>query len=239
MAANHSRGSIKPLLNTLPDARALHNKYNCASPFPHVVLDNAFDDRVLRKIAKEASGDIATWKELEHKHVAKKFVCSNPKKFGPVTRELIQELQSTSFCKWLEQLTGHRDVISDPHIMGGGLHAISTGGRLEIHADFNYSKQLASRRIINLLIYLNDDWKDKWGGHLELWNRSMTKKEVRVAPKLGNVVLFNTDSTSYHGHPEPLTCPEGVYRKSIALYYYKKGEPVEESHSTLYQVRKG
>ena len=226
------------MLNRLPEARTLHNKYNCAKPFPHVVLEDVFDDRVLRKIAKEARQDIHRWKKLGHKNVANKFVCSDPTKFRPYTKELIDELQSKSFCRWLEGLTGYRGIISDPHYLGGGLHALSTGGRLEIHADFNFSKQLNSRRVINFLLYLNDQWDESWGGHLELWNRGMTKCEVSVLPSLGKVVIFNTDSTSYHGHPHKLTCPEGTYRKSIALYYYKKGEPVEVSHSTLYQQRK-
>ena len=197
-----------------------------------------FDDRLLRKISKEAEKDIRNWKELAHKNVSKKFVCSDPDEFRINTSELITELQSNSFCRWLEALTGYRNIVSDPQLVGGGLHAISTGGRLEIHADFNYSRQLKSRRVVNLLIYLNDEWDPEWGGSIELWNREMTRCEVAVPPRMGNVVIFNTDSTSYHGHPHPLKCPMGIYRKSIALYYYKKGEDVEVSHSTLYQHRK-
>lgn len=226
------------MLNKLPISRKLHNTYNCAKPFPHVVLQDVFDDRELRKIAKEVEKDISSWKKLGHKNVANKFVCSDPSKFRPTTSELITDLQSKKFCKWLEKLTGFRNVISDPYYKGGGLHAISRGGFLGIHADFNYSKELKSRRAINFLLYLNDDWKEEWGGSVELWNREMTKCEVAVPPKLGNVVIFSTDSTSYHGHPHPLLCPEGVYRKSIALYYYIEGEQVDHSHSTLYQPRR-
>jgi len=226
------------LLNQLPDSRKLHNPYNCAKPFPHIVLKDVFDERVLRKISAESEEDIATWKELGHNNVAKKFVCRDPEKFRFHTKELILELQSKEFCRWLEKLTGLRDIISDPSYNGGGLHAISQGGFLGIHADFNYSKSLKSRRAINFLLYLNDGWKDEWGGAVELWNRDMTKCEVSVLPRLGHIVIFNTDSTSYHGHPEPLQCPDGVYRKSIALYYYIKGEDVNAVHSTLYQTRK-
>lgn len=227
------------MLNGFPKAGKLHNSYNCAKPFPHVVLRDVFDPRLLRKISREIDQDISSWKELENrKYVSNKFVCSNPTKFRPNTKELIDELQSRSFCEWIGKLTGYRNIISDPQYSGGGLHATSCGGRLEIHADFNYSKQLKSRRVVNFLLYLNDGWLSEWGGSLELWNRDMTKCSVSVPPNLGSVVLFNTDSTSYHGHPHPLSCPEGVYRKSIALYYYEKGASVEQPHNTLYQHRK-
>jgi hypothetical protein len=55
-------------------------------------------------------------------------------------------------------------------------------------------------------------------------------------------VIFSTTDFSYHGHPEPLTCPEGMTRKSLALYYYSNGRPAEElseAHSTLFQARPG
>jgi hypothetical protein len=40
--------------------------------------------------------------------------------------------------------------------------------------------------------------------------------------------LFETNDISYHGHPDPLQCPEGVFRKSIALYYYTPTRPDTE-----------
>lgn len=196
------------------------------------------DEQHLRHVAKEVNSSISTeWRELAHKNVRRKYMQNDPKRFGIFTKELIDELQSKSFCKWLEGVTSHRKVISDPYLDGGGLHAIARGGFLEIHADFNYSKRLESRRVINFLLYLNDPWEDAWGGNIELWDREMTRCEVSVTPRLGNVVIFSTDNTSYHGHPHPLECPAGTYRKSIALYYYSKGQPVEESHGTLYQNR--
>ena len=43
------------------------------------------------------------------------------------------------------------------------------------------------------------------------------------------MVCFNTqpdgDVIAYHGHPKPIKVPNGVYRKSIALYYYTKEKP--------------
>jgi hypothetical protein len=62
--------------------------------------------------------------------------------------------------------------------------------------------------------------------------------EVKVLPVFNRCVIFNTDADSYHGHPEPMTCPEGQFRRSIALYYYSiEDKPFRRA--TYYQARPG
>jgi hypothetical protein len=64
----------------------------------------------------------------------------------------------------------------------------------------------------------------------------------KVAPAFNRCVIFSTTDFSYHGHPEPLACPVGVTRKSLALYYYSNGRPPEElsaEHGTLVRPRPG
>lgn len=153
---------------------------------------------------------------------------------------LLLEANSGRFVGFLEALTGVEGLIPDPHYRGGGLHQIETGGKLDIHADFNWNARLKLDRRVNVLLYFNDPWHDAWGGHLELWDREMTGCHAKIAPVLNRMVVFNSDDTTYHGHPEPLNTPSDVTRKSIALYYYTNGRPEGEktgAHSTLYQRR--
>ena len=58
---------------------------------------------------------------------------------------------------------------------GGGLHQTLRGGHLNIHADFttHHVHEHWARRV-NILLYLNEEWHDDWGGRLELWDRDMT-----------------------------------------------------------------
>jgi hypothetical protein len=70
----------------------------------------------------------------------------------------------------------------------------------------------------------------------------MTRAERKILPVFNRCAIFNTTSTSYHGHPTPLACPPDRTRKSIASYYYTNGRPeeeVSEVHSTLFQHRPG
>ena len=113
------------------------------------------------------------------------------------------------------------------------------GGLLKVHADFNLHQRLGLERRLNALLYLNRDWSDTYGGHLELWNRTMSRCERRVAPVFNRCVVFATSDSSFHGHPEPLSCPPGRSRRSIALYYYtapRQGRP-PAAHSTLFRAR--
>jgi len=157
-------------------------------------------------------------------------------------RHLLSDLNGMVFIDFLETLTGISGLVPDPHYQGGALHQILPGGRLEIHADFNRHKRLHLDRRLNVLIYFNKDWPESYGGNLELWDVNMTRCVKKAAPIFNRCVIFSTTSNSYHGHPEPLTCPDGRTRNSIAMYYYTNGRPESETsepHSTLWQKRPG
>jgi len=77
-------------------------------------------------------------------------------------------------------------------------------------------------------MYLNPNWPESYGGHLELWNRNLTSCGQRVLPALGRFVAFSSTDFSYHGHPQPLQIPLGRARRSLALYYYTNGRPLHE-----------
>ena len=94
-------------------------------------------------------------------------------------------------------------------------------------------------------MYLNRDWEESYGGHLELWNKEMTNCEKKILPSFNTMVIFSTTDFSNHGHPEPLNCPKQISRKSIALYYFSSGRPKEEINSkqiknrTFFKNREG
>ena len=138
----------------------------------------------------------------------------------PVIREAMWQFNSSLFLFFLTHLTGYRGLTGDPWLYGGGIHQILPGGLLKIHTDFNIHEFTGLLRRINVLVYLNKDWDPSLGGDLELWSPDMSRCVRRVTPNAGTCVIFNTSAASYHGHPDPLRCPEGRTRKSMAFYYY-------------------
>ena len=216
--------------------------YAEAEPFPHIVLDSLFPEEMAEGILNEfPTPQEIQWRRHQHAH-SKKLATENEVQLGPFTRQVIYQLNSAVFIHFLETLTGIDGLIPDPHLWGGGLHQIERGGFLGIHADFNRHPKLKLDRRLNLLLYLNKNWKEEYGGHLQLWSRDMKRCGQKLLPVFNRCVIFSTTDFSFHGHPDSLTCPEGESRKSLALYYYSNGRPAEEispSHSTLYQRRPG
>jgi hypothetical protein len=157
---------------------------------------------------------------------------------GEVTRRFFAELNGAAFVEFLERLTGIKGLVPDPFLHGGGLHQIEPGGFLDVHADFNIHPRFKLYRRLNALIYLNEEWRDDWGGHLELWSPDMGRRAQRIAPEFNRTVIFSTTRQAFHGHPEPVACPPGINRRSLAVYYYSALPPEGEAdgwHSTLYQ----
>lgn len=212
-------------------AQVYREPYSQAKPFPHIVIDNFLPEEVLEKVLYEfPNPSQINWNKANHA-AEKKLSSCREDEMGEITRLLLYQLNSSIFIKFLEDLTGIDGIIPDPHFLGGGLHQIERGSYLKIHADFNRHQKLKLDRRLNLLLYLNKDWKEEYGGYLELWNTDMTECGQRILPIFNRCVIFNTTDFSYHGHPDPLNCLEGQTRKSLALYYYTNGRPSEELSS--------
>jgi hypothetical protein len=219
------------------------DSFRVARPFPHAHFDGLLPDAVVQAALDEfpSPRERKDWTRADRTD-AIKLSMPHDWTLGPDTRHLLNQFNSASFIDFLEALTGISGLLPDPHYFGGGLHQIEQGGFLKIHADFNKHQRLHLDRRLNAILYLNHDWNESWGGHLELWDRSMTERVVSLAPVFNRLVVFETTDTSFHGHPDPLQCPAGVCRRSLALYYYSNGRPAAEvsaPHSTLHQVRPG
>jgi hypothetical protein len=130
-------------------------------------------------------------------------------------------------------------VVPDPHFRGAGLHQILPGGHFKVHADFDMHPRLDLRHRLNVFLYLNEDWDASWGGSLELWDRQMARMVTAILPVSNRLVVFTTTDDSYHGHPDPLACPEGRTRRSMACYYYTATQDNRVGHSTLFRERPG
>jgi Rps23 Pro-64 3,4-dihydroxylase Tpa1-like proline 4-hydroxylase len=226
----------------MPLADKLRAQFANAAPFPHVVIDDFLPPEALEPVLAEfPEPRDAEWQQFDNPHEVK-LALSDIENVGPATRQLLAEFNSQVFVEFLERLTGIESLIPDPHFVGGGLHQIRAGGYLKVHADFNRHERLNLDRRLNGLLYLNKDWQEDWGGHLQLWDKTMSRCEHKVLPVFNRFLLFATTDDANHGHPDPLTCPPDRARRSMALYYYTNGRPEQEvnaDHSTLFKARPG
>lgn len=223
-------------------AREHAARHRSAAPFAHTVIDGMFPAEVLDRVLEEFPSPRTDGWERYDDPLQKKLGSRDEERIGASTRLLLHELNSAPFVQFLEELTGIEGLVPDPWFEGGGLHQIERGGMLKVHVDFNKHTLLGLDRRINVLVYLNKDWDEAWGGHLELWDTEMKKAEHRIAPLFNRMVIFNTTDFANHGHPDPLECPPERQRRSLALYYYSNGRPAHEvaaSHTTIFKRRPG
>jgi hypothetical protein len=217
----------------------LSRKYKENAPIPHIFLFDLLESHVAQEITGEfPDPSSAGWTHYQH-HNEDKLGFAKRECFPRQLGAVVDELNSPEFVSWLSALTGIPGLTADPMLDGGGLHQSVRGGFLNLHTDFShhhYYKQW--RRRVNLILYLNGNWQEEWRGWVELWDSGMHRCVAKYPPRLNHALIFNTDDQSYHGFPEPLQCPEGVSRKSLALYYYTVGSSAKGAiRSTNYRAR--
>ncbi len=218
-------------------ATDLSPRFRAAEPFPHVVIDDflpkAVAERVLEAFPPPSSEIWLDWRKRNTKNQPRKQGIGHARRLArcpAYVQHVLHCFNSFPFLNFLEKLTGIKKILPDPYFHGGGIHQILSGGRLDLHTDFNHLTELDLYRRLNALLFLNVDWQPSYGGELELWDKDLERCEVSVAPLFNRLVIFKTNKESFHGHPKPLNTPEGVTRKSLALYYYTSQPAPNELH---------
>jgi len=211
-------------------AKKQFKTYNKNTPFTSIVIENFCDENYLSQVLSDFPdlSELKTSQKYMNKNEIK-YANNNYANFPDSIKKLFDFLNSDSYLKFLQKLTSiNEKLICDPQLNGGGLHEIKKGGVLKVHTDFSRHPSLKLDRRINVLIYLNKNWKEQYGGHLELWDKDMLECKKKILPTFNKMVIFSTNDFSNHGHPEAVTCPSDQSRKSIALYYFSNGRPSED-----------
>jgi len=198
-----------------------------AEPFPHWVIDNFLPEEMARAARKEFDYTVTYTREGEYvpcqewitrEHLYCHLKRTRVRPVPPAVEQALSRMESPSMCAYMSALCGFDRLYPDYERFGGGQHIITApGGYLGVHADFTHHPKSGMRRALNVLLYLNEDWKPGDGGELELWDSEMKAARVTIAPLFNRAVIFKTSPTSFHGHPEPTR--RGV-RRSLAVYYY-------------------
>ena len=207
-------------------AEELSISYKTNSPYPNIYIDNSVNPDTYNNICNifpEIDSDI--WKTPSNPHTLKKSVTEQGALglkeylFTENQRRLFMELNSSLFLNYLEILTGINGLIPDPYFAEGAFAMSKKGGILDIHADFSHHDKLNLERRINILIYLNDNWKDEYLGALNLYDVKLNIIK-KIYPIGNRIAIFTTSENSFHGFPDKISCPDNMVRKSINLYYY-------------------
>ena len=222
--------------------KEIKEEFDNNQPFAHIAIKGLFDDDILRAARDEISATRGVGKRYADHNQIKQLVEGDAllKSSPPNIRKVFTAFNSPEFVKFLQDLSGIVDLYADDTFRGGGIHHIPPGGKLGIHVDFSRPKwNRDTFRRCNVLLYVNEDWKDEWGGHLELWDDSVRnggKCINKISPEFNTLAIFGTKKASWHGHPHPLACPQDRARQSFAAYYYSDSPSDDlDIHSTIFE----
>lgn len=226
-------------------AERYHTEFRAASPFKHVVIDGFFEADFARQLLEQFPRFDPALARSESGATGGKAVHTNIRDISPAYLRLYETIAARPFLDYVSILSGVPDLILDPELFGGGTHENLHGQELDPHVDFNYDEARQLHRRLNLIVYLNPEWREEWGGALEIHSNPRRPEENQIrsyAPLFNRCVMFETNEYSWHGFPR-INLPEDkrhLSRKSISIYLYTKTRPTEEIaplHATFYVQR--
>ena len=223
-------------------ASGLAQKFAAAKPFRHVVVDDFLRPDIVGTLIEQFPSFDPRKAVNELGEIGRKAVVSRIAGIGPAYKSLDRLIQDETFLRLIGQIAGIADLVYDPEYVGGGTHENLDGQDLDVHVDFNYHPGRRLHRRLNLILFLNPEWHEAWGGCLELHNDPWTPEANYVStivPIANRAVLFETTERSWHGFSQIRLPPDRLHlsRKSVAVYYYTAKRSAEEtahSHGTVY-----
>jgi Rps23 Pro-64 3,4-dihydroxylase Tpa1-like proline 4-hydroxylase len=215
---------------------ALSKEFQSALPYKHIKIDNFLSPEFAATIENNFPGLDKMSRNYQGLN-ENKSEGAGFENFHPSFSELKAALNTPEFYKALSKITGIESLYSVDDALGMGVHQGSNGSFLDIHIDFNIHYDRNIHRRVNLLIFMNKDWKEEYGGLLELWNKDVSKLEKSYLPAYNRCVIFETSEISYHGYGK-ISVPEGIHRKSFYGYYYTDlREGAAGYHDTVFKAR--
>ena len=185
--------------------------FAAAHPLPHVVIDGFFEADFAHAMAEAfPPADGPLWHVYDNP-LERKRACSNTAQMPDVLRAAIEALCGPSIVEAVRLLTGNTDaelLQADPYCHGGGLHSHVPGGKLDLHLDYSLHPTTGLERRYNLIVYLSEEWRESYGGALELWAPSEQDPTrpgqlgARIPPLFNRAVLFDTAAPAFHGFPQ-------------------------------------
>lgn len=234
-------GLLRPSLTAeIPN---LSRQFQEAVPFRHVVIEDFLSAEFCADLRREFPAFEDRYATNELGAVGLKAVVENLPQISPAYSRFDGLIQSAEFLRLIGDLTGISGLLYDPDYFGGGTHENRSGQDLLIHVDFNYHPKTQTHRRLNLIVFLNPEWDESWGGCLELhrnpWGDPSSDEVVSILPLCNRCVIFETTESSWHGFSRIQIPPERepLSRRSVAVYFYSQERPAAETapaHSTVY-----
>ena len=228
----------------LRQTEAYRAEFLAAQPFRHVMIEPFLDPVLCQQLIGQFPAFHTSHAVDDHGTVGLMAAHAEIRSLGDACAAFDGLMSDPEFLALVSRITDISDLLYDPQYLGGGTHENLDGQELDPHVDFNFHSSTHFHRRLNLIVFLNPEWDESWGGCLEL-SRNPHAAEAgsrrSFAPLANRAVIFETTEASWHGF-QRIRIPPGraVSRRSIAVYYYTKDRPAAQTevpHGTVYYQR--
>ncbi len=207
--------------------KILDNKYQKAFE-----IDNFLLEKKLKEVLISINKSKKPTKIFKHNSKIVKTEFNKFKDLHQNLNKLIKEIYSRKFIKILEEIFNIKKLYPDRSNLYSGLNISNKGSKLNEHIDFNFNKSIKKYRYINLLLYLNKNYRKEHGGIFYIRDH-LSKKKIFIKPILNKVVIFKTDTFTPHG----FTKINSNKRISLNMYFYttKNLSKSKTKHKTIWK----
>lgn len=165
----------------------------------------------------------------------RKWTSKNLTPLPKILSDITFAVQDERVIRIVEEITGIRNQVADPHLYAGGLSMMVKGDFLNPHIDNSHDKDRLNYRTLNLLYYVTPDWDHENGGNFELWDERV-RNPLEIVSKFNRLLVMETNTKSWHSvNRVRVTRP----RCCVSNYYFSPDPPdgVPHFHITAFSAR--
>ena len=165
-----------------------------------------------------------------------KYVAAQMNKYSAVLEEIIFAFQDPRVLKRVEDITGIYEMVPDDHLYAGGISLMAKDNFLNPHLDNSHDKNRQMYRVLNLLYYVTPDWRQEYGGNLELWDNGPKEPQRVIAATFNRLAIMATHEKSWHSVSQVVV----DHSRCCVSNYYFSAKPLEDHeyfHVTSFRGR--
>ncbi|ESU22447.1 hypothetical protein FEDK69T_24410 [Flavobacterium enshiense DK69] len=165
-----------------------------------------------------------------------KYVAAQMNLYNPLLEEIVYAFQEKKVVGLIAEICGITNVLPDENLYAGGISLMANKQFLNPHLDNSHDKDRNLWRVLNLLYYVTPDWKEEYGGNLELWPDGLKNPQITIHSKFNRLVVMATHNNSLHS-VSPVVFDGN--RCCVSNYYFSK-QPLlqsDEFHVTSFRGR--
>lgn len=165
-----------------------------------------------------------------------KYIAAQMNNYNPLLEEVIYAFQDLRIVNLIGEICSISEILPDDNLYAGGISMMGKNQYLNPHLDNSHDKDRNLWRVLNLLYYVTPDWKEEYGGNLELWPNGIEEKQITIHSKFNRLAVMVTHNQSLHS-VSPVVF-DG-YRCCVSNYYFSRNPYLESDrfHVTSFRGR--